>query len=383
MSNNPDRRDHAKPASPRKGGVVRGLIFAAGGGLALAVAGLAAVQAGLVPSWLNGAGGDAERVEDATESKASNTDPGPGEGEAGGAMAFLPPSEDAIPEGPFGEAVVRGREIFTNTGTNAPDHVGNGLSCSNCHLNSGREPLSAPMWAAWVSYPAYRSKNGRINNMEDRVNGCFSYSMNAQNAPAGGPPPAGDPIYRDLEAYFYWLATGAPTNTDLEGAGFGKVEPTELGYDPARGAEVFAENCAVCHGENGQGQTDINGRYVFPPLWGPDSYNWGAGMARIDTAAAFIKNNMPLSQPGSLTDQEAWDVAAYIDSHERPRDPRQTGTVEENRAKNHDDEESYYGQTIDGVLIGVGTPVPGEAAATETGATEEAAPPASGTPQTD
>ncbi|WP_084499990.1 c-type cytochrome [Luteimonas mephitis] len=274
-------------------------------------------------------------------------------------VRFVPPAEDTIPDGPSGESILRGRNIFMNTPTNAAAFVGNQLSCSNCHLDNGRRADSAPMWAAWLAYPKYRAKNDRINTMEDRINGCFSYSMNAQDSPSGGPPPAGHDVYKDLQAYMHWLATGAPTNSKVEGAGYLALEMPEQGYDPARGAQVYATNCAVCHGADGSGQRDLNGRLVFPPLWGADSYNWGAGMARIDTAAGFIKANMPYGQSNRLTDQEAWDVAAYIDVHERPRDPRQAGmTVAEAAEKFHKGDETYYGKTIDGALIGTGTPAP-------------------------
>ncbi|MGE6741140.1 c-type cytochrome [Allorhizobium pseudoryzae] len=321
-----------------KGRSAKRVIFGAGGGLALVALGTLALEAGWVPGWISGEA----PVDPVTES-----------------LYFLPPSDAEIPEGPFGDAVKRGRDIFMNTSTNAGDYVGNGLSCSNCHMDAGRQPMSSPMWAAWTRYPMYRRKNDQINTMEDRVMGCFTFSMNAQHSVAGGPPPYGSDIYRDLESYFYWLATGAPTNVALEGTGFGKVEKTELSYSPERGAEVFTANCAVCHGADGQGQADANGRTVFPPLWGAGSYNWGAGMARIDTAAAFIKHNMPLSQPGKLTDQEAWDVAAFIDSHERPKDPRQGDmTIEENRQRFHDGDQIYYGQVVNGVLLGTGTPDP-------------------------
>lgn len=350
MSDEPENRRTSKQSEPKKGGVARQVIFAGAGGLAIVALGVAALEMELVPRWLVGAGAEVDETAAATD-----------DAEADG--LFTPPDPAAIPDDKFGEAVRRGQAIFTNTATNAGQHVGNGLSCSNCHLDGGRQPLSAPMWAAWVAYPKYRSKNDQINTMEDRISGCFSYSMNAQYSPSGEPPPPNDDIYRDLQSYFYWLATGAPTNTTMEGAGFGKVPKPEGGYDLARGAEVFQDNCAVCHGEDGLGQVDLNGRYVFPPLWGPDSYNWGAGMARIDTAAAFIKNNMPLSQPGSLTDQEAWDVAAFVDSHERPKDPRQTGTIEENRLANHDGDETLYGQLVEGVVLGQGTgPSPARAA---------------------
>ncbi|MBR0552596.1 c-type cytochrome [Sphingomonadaceae bacterium LXI357] len=268
--------------------------------------------------------------------------------------AFQPPALGAIPDDENGAAIRRGMAIFLNTKTNAGDFVGNDLACVNCHLDAGRKPGSAPMWAAWVVYPKYRSKNGKINTMEDRLKGCFTYSMNGQGSPSGGPPPVGSDVYRDLEIYFRWLATGAPTGEKMKGAGYPKLKKTDIGYDPARGAKVFEQNCASCHGADGQGQRDINGRIVFPPLWGSGSYNWGAGMARVNTAAAFIKENMPLGQENRLTDQQAWDVAAFIDSHERPRDPRQTGSVEAT-AKAHHGGESYYGKTLNGRLLGTGT----------------------------
>src|SRR3546814_4376850 len=90
------------------------------------------------------------------------------------------------------------------------------LSCASCHLDRGREPHSAPMWAAYVIYPKDRSKNKQINTMEDRLRGCFTYSMNGQDAPSGGPPPAGHPIYKDLQMYFHWLASGAPVGENLQ-----------------------------------------------------------------------------------------------------------------------------------------------------------------------
>lgn len=340
MAPTPDDRKPVEPEKPSAGRRARWLIFALGGGVALAAAGALAFNSALLAEWL-GLG----------EQTASQ--------EADAATPFFqPPSEAEIPDDDFGAAVRRGRAIFTNTSTNAGQHVGNGLACSNCHLDAGREPNSAPMWAAWVAYPKYRSKNQQINTMQDRVMGCFTYSMNAPDSVSGGPPPYGDDIYRDLESYFYWMATGAPINTAMEGGGFGPIDDPSLPYDPVRGEAVYIANCAVCHGADGLGQKDLNARYIFPPLWGAESYNWGAGMHQINTAAAFIKHNMPLSKPGSLSDQEAWDVAAYVNSHERPRDPRQTGTLEEARLQYHDGDQGYYGVELNGVMIGIGTPRP-------------------------
>ncbi len=141
----------------------------------------------------------------------------------------------------------------------------------------------------------------------------------------------------------------------MKGRGFLKLADPPLPYDPERGAKVFAENCTACHGENGEGMTDADGVYTYPPLWGDHSFNWGAGMGRIANAAGFIKANMPFGQGYSLTDQQAWDVAAFVDAHERPRDPRQTGSIEEARAKHHKSGD-YYGKVVLGDLLGDGKP---------------------------
>ncbi|WEK42463.1 MAG: c-type cytochrome [Candidatus Sphingomonas colombiensis] len=268
-------------------------------------------------------------------------------------MPFAPPAEAAIPAGPDGDAIRRGQQIFVATAAHAGKYVGNGMTCSNCHLDAGRRADAAPMWAAWGNYPAYRAKNGRMNTMEDRIRDCFTYSMNAPASPSGGPPPFGDDIYRDLQSYFAWLATGAPAGRSLPGRGFAKLTPTPLGHDPVRGAEVFASQCAACHGGDGKGQIKPDGSYSTPPLWGQQSYNWGAGMAGVASAAGFIKVNMPYGQGNTLTNQQAWDVAAYIDSRERPRDPRQTGTVEDARSRFHPSGD-YYGQELDGHTLGAG-----------------------------
>jgi len=270
---------------------------------------------------------------------------------------FVPPDPAAIPDGPFGDAVRRGRDIFLNPAANATAYVGNSLACSNCHLDAGRLADAAPMWAASGLYPKHRGKNDKINDMEMRINGCFTYSMNAPGSPSGGPPPDRDRIYRDLESYFFWLAGGAPAGVKLPGQGYPVPEKPAGGYDRDRGAEVFAANCSLCHGADGQGRTDMTGRYVFPPLWGPNAYNWGAGMHRVNTAAGFIYANMPLGKPFSLTPQQAWDVAAYINSHERPPDPRQRDgrmSVAEAREKFHSKNPDYYGLEVEGKVIGEG-----------------------------
>jgi len=258
---------------------------------------------------------------------------------------FQPPSEADIPPGSFGETIRMGRDIMLDTPKHAARFVGNNLSCANCHLDAGRMAGSAPLWAAYVNFPAYRAKNGKINTYQERLQGCFRFSMN------GSAPPLGDPVLVALEAYSFWLATGLPVNKEVAGRGYPKLEKPAQAPDFVRGQVVYAAHCALCHGANGAGQR-TTGRVVFPPLWGDDSYNWGAGMGSINNAANFIHANMPYGMSYSLTPQEAWDVAYFMNAHERPQDPRWLGSVETTRAKFHDSAMSLYGQTINGKVLG-------------------------------
>ena len=303
------------------------------GALALILA-AAVVSSGCTPS-------SADTVA-AQPAAASTAAPAP----APMAASFVPPPEAAIPAGPLGEVIRQGRAIFTDTPTHARAYVGNGLSCSNCHLDAGRQANSAPLWGAYGLYPQYRKKNGRVNTLGERMQGCFRYSMN-------GKAPALDSAEMvALETYAWWMAKGAPVGVALKGAGYPKQ-----GFKPprppdyARGEQVYAKNCALCHGSDGQGQ-QVAGRNVFPPLWGPQSFNWGAGMHQIDNAAAFIKANMPFSRGDTLSAQDAWDVAMFMDAHERPQDPRYGGDLSETRRKYHDSPMSLYGTEVNGHLLG-------------------------------
>lgn len=266
---------------------------------------------------------------------------------------FTPPPESALPTDDFGKMVSLGEQIFEHPAQNAPQFVGNQLRCSSCHLDAGRKANSAPMWAAYVSYPAYRAKNKHVNTFEERLQGCFRFSMN------GKAPPLGDQTLVALESYAYWLASGAPIDPKLPGRGYPKLPKPKLPADYARGAKVYDANCALCHGADGAGQMAGNGSMAFPALWGDQSFNWGAGMASVKNAAGFIKANMPLSRGNTLSDQDAWDVALFMDSHERPQDPRFTGSVAQTRAKLHDSPDSMYGKIVNGKLLGEGSTAPG------------------------
>jgi thiosulfate dehydrogenase len=258
---------------------------------------------------------------------------------------FTPPAADSIPDNEFGKMVKKGEQIFVNTQQNARQFVGNSLNCVNCHLDAGRKADASPLWAAYISYPAYRSKNKHVNTFAERLQGCFRFSMN------GKAPALDDPTLVALESYAYWMSTGAPVGGKVAGRGYPDVPKPPLPGDYVRGEKVYAQSCAVCHGADGQGQTS-GGKTVFPPLWGPKSFNWGAGMHDIKNAAGFIKANMPLGSGGTLTDQEAWDVATFMNSHERPQDPRFVRSVQETRSKYHDEPTSMYGKTVNGHVLG-------------------------------
>lgn len=260
---------------------------------------------------------------------------------------FAPPDAQAIPDTPMGQWIQRGEAIFMRTPDNAVGFSGNSLSCANCHLDAGRLNNAAPMWGAYPMYPAYRKKTNHVDTFAERVRGCFMYSMN------GKAPDDGHDILVAIEAYAYWMAQKAPTGEKLPGAGFVKLNPPERKASFDEGLKVYEAKCALCHGANGQGQKS-GGVTVFPALWGSDSYNWGAGMHEIDKAASFIKSNMPYGLHNDLTDQQAWDVATFINSFERPQDPRFNGSVAQTREVFHNTPHSLYGVEVNGKLLGKG-----------------------------
>lgn len=252
-----------------------------------------------------------------------------------------------MPQGEYGKVIRLGQQVFMNTGKYAAKYVGNSLSCANCHLDAGRKPDSAPLWASFIHYPAFRSKTGQVDTLASRIQGCFQYSMN------GKAPPLDDEIMTALQTYAFWLAKGAPVGTPVPGSGYPKLAKPALPADYVRGEAVYAQNCALCHGADGQGQGQRSGEHqVFPPLWGPRSFNWGAGMHQLGNASGFIQANMPLGKGGTLSVQDAWDVAMYMNSHERPQDPRYVKSVEATRKAFHDSDDSMYGRTVNGKVLG-------------------------------
>lgn len=195
---------------------------------------------------------------------------------------------------------------------------GNDLACQSCHLNAGLQPFAAPFVSTFASFPMMVSD--RVLTLKERINGCMTRSMNGKPLPDNGRE------MQALIAYVKFVGTGSPEGVRVPGMGLKLLpEPAEQ-PDTARGEAVYVEFCANCHKADGQGERRLKPAigYTIPPLWGDDSFNAGAGMARLDYAAAYIHDNMPFGidyQDPVLSVQQAWDVAAYLVSKPRSADP--------------------------------------------------------------
>lgn len=232
-----------------------------------------------------------------------------------------------LPAGERGQAIRYGYLLITETpkyiGPMVEDksmlYSGNNLACKNCHLQNGTQPGSGSWVGVTERFPQFRGRENKIGTIEDRVNGCMERSMNGKKLPVASKE------MKAIVAYMEWLSEDVPKEKVAEYKGFPSIKIPDIAADPALGKVIYVNECQVCHGENGQGVklADSTKGYQFPPLWGSDSYNHGAGMHRVLTAAGFIKGNMPFGQATwdkpKLTDEEAYHVAAYINSFDRPQ----------------------------------------------------------------
>lgn len=237
------------------------------------------------------------------------------------------PTLDKLPKDAYGELVRYGHELSTRTfayiGPEVQDRkmrfAGNNLACTSCHQNDATKPFAMPWVGVAATFPQYRAREDAISTVEERVNGCMERSMN------GKPLPLDSHEMKAFTAYIHYMSRGVPVGARVEGAGTKQIKVPNRRADLAAGEAVYGSKCAVCHGADGQGQRrgkagDAEG-YVFPPLWGNDTFNNGAGMNRMLTAAAFIKHNMPQGTTHAapvLSDDEAFDVAGYVLSKPRP-----------------------------------------------------------------
>lgn len=237
------------------------------------------------------------------------------------------PDINKLPNDKYGQTVRQGKALLEQTykfiGPEVADpakrYAGNNLACVTCHVDAGGRKFGNPWVGTFVSFPQYRGREDAISTTEERINGCMERSMNGRKLPLDSPE------MKAMVAYMHFLSTNIPVGAKVEGTGVLRLKLMDRAADPVAGKQVYMTYCVACHGAEGQGVRrgkvgDADG-YQFPPLWGPDSYNNGAGMSRGILAAGFIKGNMPSGTTHAktvLSDEQAFDVAAFINSQPRP-----------------------------------------------------------------
>ena len=231
------------------------------------------------------------------------------------------PPDSAIPAGKEGDAIRYGKELIAHTseylgpeGKVLP--ISNGMNCQNCHLDAGTRPFGNNYSAVASTYPKFRARSGREESVEKRVNDCFERSLNGQPLPEDGPE------MEAIVAYIRWLGAGVPQGETPGGSGLAEVALLDIPASPEKGKPLYQAKCMVCHGKEGEGLANSEQTsWVYPPLWGNNSYNSGAGLYRLSRFAGYIKSNMPLGATHDrpmLSDDEAWHIAAYVNSLPRP-----------------------------------------------------------------
>lgn len=230
---------------------------------------------------------------------------------------------DVTLKGETREAVIYGNDLVARTAQYFGPQgqiaaITNGMNCQNCHLDAGKRSWGNNYSAVASTYPKFRDRSGSIESIPKRVNDCFERSLN------GKPIDTNSREMKAIVAYIQWLGQTVPPGKKPIGSGIVNLDYLDRPASPEKGALVYTAKCQSCHGADGQGQLDPLGYgYAYPPLWGPQSYNTGAGMFRLSRLAGYVKDNMPFNQAShqapALTDEEAWDVAAFVNSQPRPQ----------------------------------------------------------------
>ena len=238
------------------------------------------------------------------------------------------PAFDTLPDDEFGRLARYGRSIigatYAHIGPSAANpadrFAGNNLACANCHLRAGLKKYGLPLVAASADYPAYSTRSGESTTIFDRVNQCMKRSLNGRPMPETARP------MQAILAYLKVLSSNIPQDAEIVGDAAGAMPELARAADPVRGAQLYLKNCADCHRRDGLGvrrnETVPELGYGVPPLWGPDSFNDGAGAARLITLANFVHDNMPNGTSWvapTLSPEDAWDVAAHVLSQPRPQ----------------------------------------------------------------
>ncbi|HYG18336.1 MAG TPA: c-type cytochrome [Ohtaekwangia sp.] len=231
------------------------------------------------------------------------------------------PDSAAIPRTEKGALILYGRELVAHTakylgpkGTVA--QISNGMNCQNCHLEKGTKLFGNNYSAVASMYPRFRARSGQIETVEKRINDCLERSLN------GKPLGKNSRELRAITEYLMWLGKDVEKGTRPAGVGLPELPFLPRAADPVKGRMIFEARCSECHGHNGEGvRNSDHVEWKYPPLWGPESYNVSAGLHRLSRFAGYVKANMPYGvtyDKPKLTDEEAWDVAAYVNTMPRP-----------------------------------------------------------------
>jgi len=236
-----------------------------------------------------------------------------------------PLKDPALDNSKLSNEIRWGFKLFTDTPHEAQQFAPSQMSCNNCHLNAGQRERSLPLVGVAAMFPEYNRRAGRLFSLGDRIVDCFIRSENgtgSSDEPEELPNPTSKEVLA-LSAYLSWIAQGTEVGKNPSWRGQNTIAAANLipvqKLDPHKGEALFMENCTNCHGEDGQGVQV--GDKKPGPLWGPNSWNDGAGAARVYTLAGIIRYSMPYLNPGSLTDEQAQQLAAFINSKPRPAFP--------------------------------------------------------------
>jgi thiosulfate dehydrogenase len=222
------------------------------------------------------------------------------------------------------ELITYGRDLIAHTqdyfGANGTVKAAaiNGLNCQSCHLEAGTKPFGNNYFAVESTYPQLRARSGAIETIPKRVNDCFERSLNGQALDTSSLE------MKAIVAYMHWLGIGVPKGEKPKGTGLLEIPFLQRAADPVKGQLVYTNKCASCHGADGQGLPMPDSPREYPPLWGDKSYNEAAGLFRLSRFAAYVKANMPFGatyQNPQLSDEESWDVAAFVNTQARPKHP--------------------------------------------------------------
>lgn len=234
------------------------------------------------------------------------------------------PDEKRLPRNEAGDLIRYGKELIAHTSVylgpkGKVGSITNGMNCQNCHLAAGTQNFGNPFSAVAATYPRYRPRSGVVESIEFRINDCLMRSLNGKKLENGSRE------MRAMTAYIKWLGKDVPKETKPVGAGIEPLPYLSRAADTVNGKIVYGQKCQSCHGPDGQGVfTADSVSFAFPPLWGQRSYNTGAGLYRLAQFATYVKYNMPLGTTFSkpqLSDAEAWDLAAFVNTQPRPAKP--------------------------------------------------------------